>query len=205
MSNFKTLQKVEKYQGTSYISILSSNSKKLDNDINNQFRPFFDKWSLYYHLSNDTINWDINSYKIIFRNIYNPVILIELKKEIKEHIVQKSMLFIMRNNIKPFWEDNLNKDGGFFSFKIKSMYVYNVWWDFVLLLCGERLMKDQKNMEKVNGLSINPKNGYSIIKIWLKDLKLQDYNVLNLEEIEGLRYQDECDKIPLFRPHNVKK
>ena len=162
-------------------------------------RPFFDKWSLYFHLSNDP-DWNISSYKIIMQNIDNPIPLIELKRNINETIVMKSMLFIMRNNIAPMWEDPQNKNGGCFSFKIASTVVHSVWWDFVFLLCGEMLMKDVSHMKKVNGLTISPKYEHSIIKIWLSDLTLQSFDILNLASVRGLDTQK-----PLFKKHGSDK
>jgi hypothetical protein len=150
-------------------------------------------------LSNDT-QWNIASYKIIMKHIDNPISLIELKKQINETIVIKSMLFIMRDNIAPMWEDPLNKNGGCFSFKISSSVIHSVWWDFVFLLCGETLMKDPKNMKKVNGLTISPKYEHSIIKIWLKDLTLQSFDILNLSGVRDLDTQK-----PLFKKHGSDK
>ena len=61
------------------------------------------KWVLYAHLPHDT-NWDINSYiKILeFNSVEEMVSLIS---ELKENVVKNCMLFIMRHNIKPVWED----------------------------------------------------------------------------------------------------
>ena len=185
----------EPTQSLSRIVHLSSTDK-----INvTKIRPFFDKWSLYFHLSNDT-EWNITSYKTIMQNINNPLTLIELRKQLNENIIIKSMLFIMRNNIAPMWEDPLNKNGGCFSFKISSSVIHSVWWDFVFLLCGETLMKDSKNMKKVNGLTISPKYEHSIIKIWLTDLTLQSFDILNLSGIRDLDSQK-----PLFKKHGSDK
>jgi hypothetical protein len=134
------------------------------------------------------------------KNIDNPIHLLELKRVISENIVTKSMLFIMRNNIAPMWEDPANKMGGCFSFKIASTVIHSVWWDFVFLLCGETLMRDRSKMRLVNGITISPKYEHSIIKIWLKDLTLQDFAELNLGEVRGLDAQK-----PLFKKHGSDK
>lgn len=164
-----------------------------------KIRPFFDKWSLYFHLSNDQ-EWNANSYKIIMHNINNPTHVLQLKREINETIVIKSMLFIMRDGILPMWEDPKNKNGGCFSFKIPSPIVHSVWWDFVFLLCGETLIKDHTKKHLINGLTISPKYDHSIIKIWLKDLSFQDYSQLN---ISALRHLD--SQKPLFKKHGNDK
>ena len=40
-----------------------------------------------------------------------------------------------------------------------------------VFLVGENLMKDKKNTMDINGVSISPKKGFSIIKIWNSDNK----------------------------------
>ena len=64
-------------------------------------------WTLWLHLPHDT-DWTINSYKKVFSfdMLENAIALLE---NINENIVQKCMLFIMKNNIKPIWEDPENK------------------------------------------------------------------------------------------------
>jgi hypothetical protein len=133
-------------------------------------------------------------------NINNPLHLLQLKKEINETIVVKSMLFIMRDGILPMWEDPRNKNGGCFSFKIPSNIIHSVWWDFVFLLCGETLMNDPAKKQLINGLTISPKYDHSIIKIWFKDLSFQDYSQLNLSSIRHLDSQK-----PLFKKHGNDK
>ena len=162
-------------------------------------RPFFDKWSLYFHLSNDP-EWNETSYKTIMNNINNPLQLLQLRHHIGKTIVEKSMLFIMRNGIAPMWEDPANKNGGCFSFKIASTIVHSVWWDFVFLLCGETLLKDATKKKLVNGLTISPKFEHSIIKVWLKDVSFQDYTQMNLSAIRDLDSQR-----PLFKKHGSDK
>jgi hypothetical protein len=117
-----------------------------------------------------------------------------------ESIIIKSMLFIMRGKINPMWEDAENISGGAFSFKINSNIVYSVWWDFVFLMCSETLMKNPEHNKYVNGLTISPKLGHSIIKIWLKNITLQSFDIFNLKDIAGLDSQK-----PLFKRHNSDK
>jgi hypothetical protein len=174
-------------------------NKKISTTTITTPRPFFDKWSLYFHLSNDP-EWNARSYKTLIQSINNPLQLLQLKIHITENIVQKSMLFIMRDGIAPMWEDPMNKNGGCFSFKIASSVVHSVWWDFIFLLCGETLMKDVSKKNLVNGLTISPKYEHSIIKIWLKDLSFQDYTQMNLGVIRDLDAQK-----PLFKKHGSDK
>ena len=80
-------------------------------DLNNN-------WTLWLHLPYDT-DWSINSYKKVssFHTLEHCITLIE---GINKEIVEKCMLFIMKNNIKPIWEDPENSKGGCISYKITT-------------------------------------------------------------------------------------
>ena len=43
-----------------------------------------------------------------------------VKKHLNESLLTVCMFFIMKNNVKPVWEDDNNKDGGCFSFKLQN-------------------------------------------------------------------------------------
>ena len=76
------------------------------------------------------------------------------------------MLFIMRDNIKPMWEADENKEGGSMSFKIYKKDIYDAWIQLVINLISENLLKESKHFNKINGISISPKKTFSIMKIW---------------------------------------
>ena len=83
------------------------------------------KWTLYYHLINNN-NWDINSYEKLC-TIDSIDSLINHYNFIDEEICKKSMLFLMRENINPIWEDDNNINGATYSFKIQNKIIENVW------------------------------------------------------------------------------
>ena len=84
-----------------------------------------DNWTLYIHLPNDT-NWALNSYKKIttFNKLEDSISLIEY---MNKELVTKCMLFFMKNDIKPIWEDVNNAQGGCFSYKISNDIVHPIW------------------------------------------------------------------------------
>lgn len=49
------------------------------------------------------------------QSVYDSIHMIQ---EISFEIIKKTILFVMRDNIKPMWEDESNRDGGGFSLKI---------------------------------------------------------------------------------------
>ena len=84
------------------------------------------KWDIYYHLPNDK-SWDLSSYKPLQKGLENVDELIAFNEYLPEKIVKYCMLFVMRENINPTWEDRQNRNGGCFSYKISNKFVYDIW------------------------------------------------------------------------------
>jgi len=127
-----------------------------------------DIWTLWFHLPYD-VDWSINSYKkiCVFNDLEKCISLIE---NIHDEIVKKCMLFIMKNNIKPIWEDVNNNKGGCFSYKISHDIVIDVWKKLSYYLVGNNLTQNKSLLETINGISISPKKNYCIIKIWISNI-----------------------------------
>ena len=105
-------------------------------------------WTLWLHLPYD-IDWSINSYKKVysFDTLEDCILLIE---NLNKEIVEKCMLFIMKNNIKPIWEDNENSKGGSLSYKISIDNVYNVWKCLNYSLIGRTLIDNITFLENMD-------------------------------------------------------
>ena len=133
------------------------------------------KWCLYYHLINNN-DWSINSYEklIEFNNLEE---IIENYKYIDEDILKKTMLFLMREDINPIWEDENNINGACYSFKIQNKNITNVWKNISYSLVAENLLS--KNTDKINGISVSPKKFFCILKIWIKDTTINNAKFLN--------------------------
>ena len=136
-----------------------------------------DKWGLYAHLPHDT-DWSINSYKVIkkFETVDE---IIALFNVIPEKLVKNCMLFIMRDDIKPMWEDKKNRNGGCFSFKVPNKSVFNVWKNIGYSLVGETLGKKHDYSKIINGITISPKRAFCIIKVWIANCNYQSPFILN--------------------------
>jgi translation initiation factor 4E len=153
--------------------------------------PLNDTWILYAHLPHDT-DWSINSYKKILK-ISTAEQIISVCESLPEPMGQNCMLFLMRENIKPIWEDENNKDGGCFSYKINNKNVSDIWKKLSCLLVGESLINERMSL-KINGITISPKKHFCIIKIWMKDCTIQNPDVINY--FEGITAQGS-----LFKKH----
>jgi len=89
--------------------------------------------------------------------------------------------FMMKEGIDPIWEHVANRDGGFCSFKVGSHQATDVYTDLAThIVCQKICLK----MDDINGISISPKNNWSIIKIWNRD-KTHDLSVSLNEYVRG--------------------
>ena len=104
------------------------------------------------------------------------------------------MFFFMRNEIEPMWEAEENKDGGCFSFKIYKQDLAETWKTLTTKLINESLLKNDDNHLLVNGLSISPKKTYSIIKLWIKGITINDVKEIN--DIDVLK-----ESTPIYKKH----
>ena len=146
-------------------------------------------WKFYIHLQ-DVEDWSFSSYHNI-QTIDNVGQAILLSDEINFDLIKKTMIFIMKNDIKPMWEDPENKQGGGFSFKVHNKNIEYVWKKLFFMLIGNTLSKEH---ESINGISISPKKSFCIVKVWMKDCK--HINPIILENIEYM------DKVGcLFKKH----
>ena len=142
-----------------------TDSKKL-NDI----------WTLWYHLPSDN-NWNVDSYKKVIE-VSSLEETCDLTKQLNELYITNCMFFFMKNNIFPVWEDQANKNGGCFSFKIQNRQVFDVWNNLIFLILGNTLFDDENHMKLVNGITISPKKYFCIIKVWMATCEVDDVNLL---------------------------
>ena len=149
-------------------------------------------WTLYLHL-HDNKDWSFESYiKIMkFNSVENAILL---NDEINYDLIKKSMIFLMKDDIKPLWEDDDNKNGGCFSFKILNKDIESVWKQMYFSLIGQTLTKDKMYYKNINGITLSPKKKFCILKIWMKDCTLKDNNIFI--NINNLCF-DDC----IFKKH----
>ena len=127
-----------------------------------------DSYTLWLHNVFDS-DWSINSYKKIytFNVLENGIGLIN---NINNELIEKTMLFLMKNDIKPIWEDEKNCNGGCFSYKISNNIIGDVWRILNYCFIGNSLSSNENIMNNISGISISPKKTYCIIKIWISNI-----------------------------------
>ena len=157
------------------------------------FHQLANRWTLWAHLPHNT-DWSITSYIPIatFTTVEDTLAVTETLPSI---LVENCMLFIMKEGIKPTWEDPKNRNGGCFSYKVSNKNVYKVWKDLTYVVAGETISKNTGFVSCVTGITISPKKNFCIIKIWMSDCSHQNPGVITLD-VKGLTAQG-----GLFKKH----
>ena len=95
------------------------------NTTTKEYHKLANIWTMWAHLPHDT-DWSIGSYKQIYNltTVENSIGLVETLPDV---LVKNCMLFLMKEGIKPIWEDPKNRSGGCFSYKVSNKCVYDVW------------------------------------------------------------------------------
>ena len=157
------------------------------------FHQWSNRWTLWAHLPHNT-DWSITSYIPIatFTTVEDTLAVTETLPSI---LVENCMLFIMKEGIKPTWEDPKNRNGGCFSYKVSNKNVYKVWKDLTYVVAGETISKNTGFVSCVTGITISPKKNFCIIKIWMSDCSHQNPGVITLD-VKGMTAQG-C----LFKKH----
>jgi hypothetical protein len=153
---------------------LEEQDNVIDRDENEGKNNYLNsQWTVWVH-RNDCEDWSITSYQNVFLidsiasfwEFFNNFYL--MNKEDNQY-------FIMRNKIKPKWEDNNNRNGGICSLKMDCYdrnSKFDVGTEIMVTLCilimNETFI--QENTE-INGISYSVKSRSVYIKIWTKEYK----------------------------------
>ena len=103
---------------------------------------------------------------------------------------------MFKENIKPMWEDEFNKNGGKLSLKLNKGYTTIIWEELLLGIIGNILPKEIS--EGINGIVFSSKKESNILQIWFKD-----YNKNYTGELE--QCIRDLIQIPNEVPIDIKK
>jgi hypothetical protein len=144
-------------------------------------------WSLYYHDTQDQ-SWTEESYKKVasfkdYKTLWSTFAAIGVEK------FNNGMWFFMRDPHPPLWENSMNIRGGSYCLKVSQNLSFDVFQRYIAAASLDMVSKRPVE-NKIVGISISPKKGFHIIKIWnhngansdLKDLALLD-ETLKVQEI----------------------
>ena len=138
-------------------------------------------WTLYYH--NPTSNdWTNASYKKVSK-IVSVESFCAHYKALDFPKSAQGMFFLMRGDIMPTWEDKHNQKGGCWSFKVSHEHFFSVFKNLSILLVGESISRVPLLL---NGISVSPKRGFCIIKLWNHNSKYDNTKVLHIGDVSYL-------------------
>jgi translation initiation factor 4E len=141
-----------------------------------------EKYSFYYRLIEQNISnqkTDVTQYENSIKKIaeFNNIedfwkIFQYIKKPEKLNNGIEIQLF--KNEIKPLWEDELNKKGGRFSIKLKKELSSFVWEEIILHFIGGNI--NNKIKDEINGIVISIRKDFCFLQIWFKKY---EKNIIN--------------------------
>jgi hypothetical protein len=137
-------------------------------------KPLPCRWVMYYHSPEDK-SWSKDSYTKV-TTIGKLEDFFALHTAIPDYCLHYGMFFIMREGILPIWEDPKNMNGGCWSYKVPLSQVPAIWRDMTIQLIIEKLSTVPG---LINGISISPKRGFSVVKIWNKSSKQSATSLLH--------------------------
>jgi hypothetical protein len=152
-----------------------------------------DKWTLWAHLPHN-IDWSLKSYTNII-TIATVEEAIAVTESLPNTLIENCMLFLMREGIKPIWEDPKNRSGGCFSYKITNKNVCKAWKELTYVTVGGTISKQISFVDCVTGITISPKKNFCIIKLWMSNCNHHNPDIVT-SELTGIISQG-C----LFRKH----
>lgn len=139
-------------------------------------------WIVWYHY--DINSWTIDSFVELVKitTVEEFWYFVESLKSINNLLIEH--LYIMREGIKPMWEDSKNRNGGCWSIKIDIKDTYITFVKILMYLITENiLINNEENLsEEITGVSLCQKNNYNcILQIWNSDKKYNKVNYLPKE------------------------
>jgi hypothetical protein len=159
-------------------------------------------WTLYYHHPADH-RWTMDSYqKIVTVKTWGD--FFSCMKALEESIIQNAMLFWMKGDVPPLYENHNNIRGGCYSLRINRSKSNNYFLLYSIACLMGTVVSDNGNV--IQGISISPKRVieksqvFNVIKIWNKDCtKYKD--IEHLVKLDNIQTSSEI----IYTPHVQKK
>lgn len=125
-------------------------------------------WTLYYHGTADT-DWRPESYKRV-GSFHDFPALWGTLQTITDTNFLGGMFFLMRDPYLPLWEHRSNIHGGSYCIKVPEAHAAETFQRYAAAAILGLVSSDPKN--EVVGVTISPKKGFHILKLWNVTSKL---------------------------------
>jgi len=151
---------------------------------------------LYFHDPEDS-NWTAASYKLLGSFSTFPELWATFAR-IGEQKVLSGMFFLMKDPFPPLWENRSNIRGGSYSIKVPEKSSYESFMRYVAASILSLTSLQEEN--PIVGVSISPKKGFHILKIWNTDARAFHKNADIRIFGDGMILSD-----IIYRPHVDQK
>lgn len=134
-----------------------------------------DTWSYYFHDPTETQDWTDASYHLM-GHVHSVDEFWRMQMTLRPYLPD-GMFFVFREDVFPKWDHPLNIGGGCVSFKVARTDIVPFLEGILIdVLRGDGL-RTTGVIEApaggpetvINGISISPKNGFVVVKIWMRD------------------------------------
>ena len=119
-------------------------------------------WSVYFHEPEEKAMTS-DSYKRL-QTVSSWEALGSLLREIGANRITNGLLRAMKGDFSPLWENNANIRGGSYCLKVSRRNSLEVFQRYLAAAALGLCAKDSTN--EIVGVTISPKKGFCIIKIW---------------------------------------
>lgn len=127
-----------------------------------------DIWTYYFHDPADTRDWSNESYRVL-GSVSDIATFWRVQISLRPFL-QAGMFFLFRDPVFPKWDHAMNIDGGCVSFKVVRTDIIPFLEGILIdVLRGDGLSPSDSDGDTINGVSISPKNGFVVVKIWMRD------------------------------------
>jgi len=122
-------------------------------------------WTLYFHSPEET-KWTLNTF-INLGSMKTWQQFWVIMDTLKTDSFSDGMFFLMRDPSPPLWESHHHIRGGCYSFRCQKKDAAEIYLNYSIASMLGGLSTDPANL--MNGISISPKRGFNIVKVWNTD------------------------------------
>lgn len=154
-------------------------------------------WTLYFRHPEET-KWTMNTF-ISLGTVATWGEFWALMDALGNESFGERMYFMMNDPIPPLWESHQNIRGGYYSFRCGKRDAADAYQNYLIAAMLGGLSTDAK-ANRITGISIGPKRGFNIVKIWNTDSKQSSPAALNYG-VHSLIKKEEMIYTPFIQKH----
>ena len=119
-------------------------------------------WTLYFHSPEET-KWTLNTF-VNLGSMKTWGDFWTLIEALGQDTLSDGMFFMMRTSSPPLWENYQNIRGGCYSFRCPKKDASHIYINHIIASMLGSLTLQSENI--ITGVSMSPKRGFNIVKIW---------------------------------------